>query len=259
MDLGLSGKSALVWGGSKGMGYAAARQLAMEGMNVVIAARTEATLQSAAQALSAECGREVRYVAADITKKAGREAALAACPQPDILVNNSDGYPPGDFREWTDETWHEALDMMMVGPIDMIRRVVDGMQERQFGRIINIVSRSVKVAHAELGLSNGARSGLVGFVAGLARQTVRYNVTINNVLPGAFDTDAQARHIDKLARQTGKSVDEVRKSREAGNPAGRFGKPGEVGALIAYLASSHTGYITGQSWLIDGGEYPGTY
>ncbi|MEG1201586.1 MAG: SDR family oxidoreductase, partial [Comamonas sp.] len=228
-------------------------------MNVVIAARTEATLQSAAQALSAECGREVRYVAADITKKAGREAALAACPQPDILVNNSDGYPPGDFREWTDETWHEALDMMMVGPIDMIRRVVDGMQERQFGRIINIVSRSVKVAHAELGLSNGARSGLVGFVAGLARQTVRYNVTINNVLPGAFDTDAQARHIDKLARQTGKSVDEVRKSREAGNPAGRFGKPGEVGALIAYLASSHTGYITGQSWLIDGGEYPGTY
>ncbi|MEG0923023.1 MAG: SDR family oxidoreductase [Comamonas sp.] len=259
MDLGLSGKSALVWGGSKGMGYAAARQLALEGMNVVIAARTEATLQSAAQALSAECGREVRYVAADITKKAGREAALAACPQPDILVNNSDGYPPGDFREWTDETWHEALDMMMVGPIDMIRRVVDGMQERQFGRIINIVSRSVKVAHAELGLSNGARSGLVGFVAGLARQTVRYNVTINNVLPGAFDTDAQARHIDKLARQTGKSVDEVRKSREAGNPAGRFGKPGEVGALIAYLASSHTGYITGQSWLIDGGEYPGTY
>ena len=259
MDLGLSGKHALVWGGSKGMGYAAARCLAMEGVQVVIAARTEATLQSAAQALSAECGGTVRYVVADITKKAGREAALAACPQPDILVNNSDGYPPGDFREWTDETWHEALDMMMVGPIDMIRRVVDGMQERRYGRIINIVSRSVKVAHAELGLSNGARSGLVGFVAGLARQTVRHNVTINNVLPGAFDTDAQARHIDKLARQTGKPADEVRRNREAGNPAGRFGRPDEVGALIAYLASAHTGYITGQSWLIDGGEYPGTY
>ena len=259
MDLGLSGKHALVWGGSKGMGYAAARCLAMEGVHVVIAARTEATLQSAAQALSAECGGKVRYVVADITKKAGREAALAACPQPDILVNNSDGYPPGDFREWTDETWHEALDMMMVGPIDMIRRVVDGMQERRYGRIINIVSRSVKVAHAELGLSNGARSGLVGFVAGLARQTVRHNVTINNVLPGAFDTDAQARHIDKLAKQTGKSVDEIRKSREAGNPAGRFGKPDEVGSLIADLASDKTGYVTGQSWLIDGGEYPGTY
>ena len=259
MDLGLKGKHALVWGGSKGMGYAAARCLAMEGVHVVIAARTEATLQSAAQALSAECGGTVRYVVADITKKAGREAALAACPQPDILVNNSDGYPPGDFREWTDETWHEALDMMMVGPIDMIRRVVDGMQQRGYGRIINIVSRSVKAAHAELGLSNGARSGLVGFVAGLARQTVRHNVTINNVLPGAFDTDAQARHIDKLARQTGKPADEVRRNREAGNPAGRFGRPDEVGALIAYLASAHTGYITGQSWLIDGGEYPGTY
>lgn len=259
MDLGLSGKSALVWGGSKGMGYAAARQLALEGADVVIAARTEASLQSAAQALSAECGRAVRYVVADITKKAGREAAMAACPQPDILVNNSDGYPPGDFREWTDETWHEALDMMMVGPIDMIRRVVDGMQERGYGRIINIVSRSVKVAHAELGLSNGARSGLVGFVAGLARQTVRHNVTINNVLPGAFDTDAQTRHIDKLAKQSGKPVAEIRKAREAGNPAGRFGKPEEVGALIAYLASAHTGYVTGQSWLIDGGEYPGTY
>lgn len=259
MDLGLSGKSALVWGGSKGMGYAAARQLALEGADVVIAARTEATLQNAAQALSAECGRAVRYVVADITKKSGREAAIAACPQPDILVNNSDGYPPGDFREWTDETWHEALDMMMVGPIDMIRRVVDGMQERRYGRIINIVSRSVKAPHAELGLSNGARSGLVGFVGGLARQTVRNNVTINNVLPGAFDTDAQTRHIDKLAKLSGKPAAEVRQTREAANPAGRFGRPDEVGALIAYLASDLTGYVTGQSWLMDGGEYPGAY
>ena len=259
MDLGLTGKAALVWGGSKGMGYAAARQLALEGAEVVIAARTEASLQAAAQALTAECGRTVRYVMADITKKAGREAALAACPEPDILVNNSDGYPPGDFRDWTDETWHEALDMMMVGPIDMMRRVVDGMQQRGYGRIINIVSRSVKAAHAELGLSNGARSGLVGFVAGLARQTVRHNVTINNVLPGAFDTDAQARHIHKLAQQSGQSAAQVRQSREAANPAGRFGRPEEVGALIAYLASQHSGYVTGQSWLIDGGEYPGTY
>lgn len=259
MDLGLNGKSALVFGGSKGMGHAAARRLALEGADVVIAARTEATLHQAAEALSRECGRPVRHVVADITQQAGREAALAACPAPDILVNNADGYPPGDFREWSSDTWHEALDMMMVGPIDMIRRVVDGMQQRRFGRIVNIVSRSVKAPHAELGLSNGARAGLVGFVGGVARQTVRHNVTINNVLPGAFDTDAQARHIDKLARQSGKSVEEVRKSREAANPAGRFGNPDEVGALIAYLASVHTGYITGQNWLIDGGEYPGTY
>jgi len=259
MDLGLKGRSALVFGGSKGMGRAAARRLALEGAEVVIAARTEATLRQAAEALAQECGCPVRHVVADITRAAGREAALAACPAPDILVNNGDGYPPGDFREWSSDTWHEALDMMMVGPIDMIRRVVDGMQQRRFGRIINIVSRSVKAPHAELGLSNGARAGLVGFVGGLARQTVRHNVTINNVLPGAFDTDAQARHIDKLARQSGTSVQEVRKSREAANPAGRFGNPDEVGALIAYLASAHTGYITGQNWLIDGGEYPGTY
>lgn len=259
MDLGLKGKSALVFGGSKGMGRAAARRLALEGAEVVIAARTEATLRQAAEALAQECGRPVRHVVADITRAAGREAALAACPAPDILVNNADGYPPGDFREWSSDTWHEALDMMMVGPIDMIRRVVDGMQQRRFGRIINIVSRSVKAPHAELGLSNGARAGLVGFVGGLARQTVRHNVTINNVLPGAFDTDAQARHIDKLAALAGKSVAEIRRSREAANPAGRFGRPDEVGALIAYLASDLAGYVTAQSWLIDGGEYPGAY
>ncbi|MBS0292576.1 MAG: SDR family oxidoreductase [Proteobacteria bacterium] len=259
MDLNISGRTALVFGGSKGMGYAAARQLAREGVNVVIAARTEAVLQSAARALTDETGCAVRYVVADITKPTGRDAALSACPAPDILVNNADGYPPGDFRDWTDAVWHEALDMMMVGPIEMIRRVVDGMQERRFGRIINIVSRSVKAPHAELGLSNGARSGLVGFVAGLARQTVRHNVTINNVLPGAFDTDAQARHIAKLSALTGKPAVEVRREKEGHNPAGRFGRPEEIGALIAYLASDLTGYVTGQSWLMDGGEYPGTY
>ena len=259
MDLGLKGKHALVWGGSKGMGYAAARCLAMEGVHVVIAARTEATLQSAAQALSQECGSTVRYVVADITKKAGREAALAACPQPDILVNNSDGYPPGDFREWTDETWHEALDMMMVGPIDMIRRVVDGMQERHYGRIVNIVSRSVKVAHAELGLSNGARSGLVGFVAGLARQTVRHNVTINNLLPGVFATDAQRRHIEGMLETTGKSFEQLWQERGTNNPAGRFGQPEEIGALCAFVCSAQAGYLCGQNLMIDGGAYTGTF
>ncbi|MCD0503326.1 SDR family oxidoreductase [Bordetella petrii] len=259
MELGLHNRSALVFGGSQGMGRATARQLALEGAHVVIAARTLETLRTAAQALSAEAGRNVGYVVADITTAQGHEAALSACPAPDILVTNADGFPPGDFRDWDKATWHAALDAMMLGPIELIRRVVDGMQQRGYGRIVNIVSRSVKAPHAELGLSNGARAGLIGFVGGLARQTIRHNVTINNVLPGAFDTRAQHRHIEKLAETTGRAYDDIRQARMAGNPAGRFGRPEEVGALVAYLASDLAGYITGQSWLIDGGEYPGTY
>lgn len=259
MDLQIAGKHALVFGGSKGMGYAAACQLALEGVHVVIAARTESTLTAAAGQLSASTGQQVRHVVADITTPAGRAAALGACPQPDILVNNADGYPPGDFRGWDNAMWHQALEIMMLAPIDMIRLVVDGMCQRQYGRIINIVSRSVKAPHAELGLSNGARSGLVGFVGGLARQTIRDKVTINNVLPGAFDTDAQARHIDKLAQLSNQSVQTVRLAKQAQNPAGRFGQPQEIGSLIAWLASAHAGYVTGQSWLMDGGEYPGVY
>ncbi|MET1115027.1 MAG: SDR family oxidoreductase [Comamonas sp.] len=259
MDLQIAARSALVFGGSKGMGYAAARQLALEGVQVVIAARTESTLQGASAHLSQECGLQVRHVVADITTEAGRLAALHACPAPDILVTNGDGFAPGDFHDWDSAVWHRALDMMMVGPIEMIRLVVDGMRARRYGRIINIVSRSVKAPHAELGLSNGARSGLVGFCAGLARQTIRDNVTINNVLPGAFDTDAQTRHLEKLALGQGKTMAQIRESKQALNPAGRFGRPEEVGALIAYLSSNHAGYVNGQSWLIDGGEYPGVF
>jgi len=258
MELGIQDRSALVFGGSRGMGRATARRLALEGARVVIAARTLQTLRAAAQSLSAEAGRPVEYVVADITTPEGQDAALAACPAPDILVTNADGFPPGDFRDWDKTTWHAALDAMMLGPIELIRRVVDGMQQRGYGRIINIVSRSVKAPHADLGLSNGARAGLVGFVGGLARQTVRHNVTINNVLPGAFDTSAQQRHIEKLAQTTGRPYEEIRQARMAANPAGRFGEADEVGALIAYLASDLAGYVTGQSWLIDGGEYPGT-
>lgn len=259
MDLQISGKTALVFGGSKGMGYAAARQLSLEGVEVVIAARTASTLASAAQQIQAETCVPVRYVVADITRQEGRQAAIDACPSLDILITNADGYPPGDFRDWDNAKWHAALEMMMLAPIEMIRLVVDGMRSRRFGRIINIVSRSVKAPHAELGLSNGARSGLIGFVGGLARQTVRDNVTINNVLPGAFDTDAQARHIQKLALLNGQEFAQVRQDKETQNPAGRFGRPEEMGTLIAYLASVQAGYVTGQSWLMDGGEYPGLY
>lgn len=259
MDLGIAGKTALVFGGSKGMGRACARQLALEGVRVVIAARTVATLEQAAAEMSLQTGQPVRFVAADITTEAGRDAALAACPSPDILINNADGKPPGDFRQWTAADWHGAIDSMMLGPIEMMRRTVDGMMERRFGRIVNIVSRSVKTPQLELGLSNGARSGLVGFVAGLARQTVRQNVTINNLLPGVFATDAQRHHILGMLESTGKSFEQLWAERGGNNPAGRFGEADEMGALCAFVCSARAGYITGQNILIDGGAYPGTF
>ena len=259
MDLGIRGRHALVFGGSRGMGLACARQLASEGVQVIIAARTESTLAHAATGLSEASGQPVRYVVADLTTEAGRQAALAACPAPDILVNNADGAPPGDFRQWSRADWHVALDSMMLGPIDMIRSVVDGMMERRFGRIVNIVSRSVKTPQPKLGLSNGARSGLVGFVAGLARQTVRHNVTINNLLPGVFATDAQRRHIEGMLETTGKSFEQLWQERGANNPAGRYGQPEEIGALCAFVCSAQAGYLCGQNLMIDGGAYPGTF
>jgi 3-oxoacyl-[acyl-carrier protein] reductase len=259
MDFGIAGKTALVFGGSKGMGRACAHQLSAEGVQVVIAARTLATLEQAAAEISAQTGQLVRFVAADITTEAGRDAALAACPAPDILINNADGKAPGDFREWTLADWHSAIDSMMLGPIEMMRRTVDGMMARRFGRVVNIVSRSVKTPQLELGLSNGARSGLVGFVAGLARQTVRHNVTINNLLPGVFATDAQRHHILGMLESTGKTFEQLWQERGSNNPAGRFGRAEELGALCAFVCSAHAGYITGQNLLIDGGAYPGTF
>ncbi len=259
MDLGISGRTALVFGGSRGMGRAIAERLSSEGVHVVIAARTEATLSAAAAEIGAQTGNTVRYVISDITTEAGRDAALAACPSPDILLNNADGPEPGDFRNWRPEDWHSAIDAMMVGPIEMMRRTVDGMVERRFGRIVNIVSRSVKTPQLELGLSNGARSGLVGFVAGLARQTVRHNVTVNNLLPGVFATDAQRRHIRGMLESTGKSFDQLWEERGSNNPAGRMGRAEEIGALCAFVCSAHAGYMTGQSLLMDGGGYPGTF
>lgn len=259
MDLGLAGKKALIFGGSRGMGKACAQQLSQEGVHVTIAARNADTLAAAAAELNALGGAPVAWVVADLTQAAGRDAALAALPDPDILLLNADGPVPGDFREWTPEVWHAALDSMMVGPIDMMRRCVDGMVARKFGRIISIVSRSVKTPQLEMGLSNGARSGLVGFAAGLARQTVAHNVTVNNILPGVFATDAQRNHIAAMVPMTGKSFEQLWDERSRSNPAGRYGQPEEVGALCAYLASVYSGFITGQSILIDGGGYPGTY
>jgi 3-oxoacyl-[acyl-carrier protein] reductase len=233
--------------------------LAKEGVDVTIVARTRDVLEQTCDEIRAATGVKVVPVVGDITTAAGRQAAVAACPDPDILLNNADGPVPGDFRMWTRNDWHDALDAMMLGPIEMIRLTVDGMMMRGFGRIINIVSRSVKIPQLELGLSNGARSGLVGFVGGLARQTVAHNVTINNLLPGIFDSDAQRRHIEGMLEESGKSFDEIWRARAAANPAKRYGRPAELGAYCAFLCSEHAGFVTGQNLLVDGGSYPGTF
>jgi 3-oxoacyl-[acyl-carrier protein] reductase len=259
MDLGIEGRKALLSGASRGLGKACALALAQEGVDVTIMARTRDVLERTCEEIRSATGVRVTPVVGDITTAEGRKAALAACPAPDILLNNADGPLPGDFRTWTREDWISALDAMMLGPIEMIRLTVDGMMARGFGRVINIVSRSVKISQLELGLSNGARSGLVGFVAGLARQTVAHNVTVNNLLPGIFDSDAQRRHIEGMLEEGGKSFDDIWRERAAANPAKRYGRPAELGAYCAFLCSTNAGFITGQNLLIDGGSYPGTY
>jgi 3-oxoacyl-[acyl-carrier protein] reductase len=259
VDLGIRGRTGIVCGASRGLGRACATALACEGVALTIVARGSAALAAAAQEIAAASGVTVTPVAADITTAEGRTAVLAACPAPDILVNNADGRLPGDFRTWTREDWIDALDTMMLCHIEMMRLTVDGMMARGFGRIVNIVSRSVKIPQIELGLSNGARSGLVGFAAGLARETVARNVTINNLLPGIFDSNAQREHVAAMVAASGKTFEELWWARAAGNPAGRFGRPEELGDYCAFLCGASAGFITGQNLLIDGGSYPGTY
>jgi len=258
MDLGIRGKTALVCAASKGLGKACALALAREGVEITIVARTREPLEATAEEIRA-AGARVTAVAADIATEAGRQAALSACPAPDILVTNAGGPPPGDFRDWTRADWIAALDANMLTPIELIKATLDGMIARRFGRIVNMTSSAVKAPIDVLGLSNGARSGLTGFVAGLARKTVRHNVTINNLLPGPFATDRQRALVEAAAKSGGKTFEQVWAERAAANPAGRFGDPQEFGALCAYLCSRHAGFITGQNILIDGGAYPGTF
>ena len=258
MDLGIRGKTALVCAASKGLGKGCAASLAREGVNLVITARGAEALEATAVELR-KLGVGVKTVAGDITTPAGREAALKACPSPDILINNAGGPPPGDFKDWDRETWVKALDANMITPILLMRAVVDGMIARKFGRIVNITSGAVKAPIPELGLSNGARTGLTGFVAGLARKTVRHNVTINSLLPGPFETDRLRSNLAFNAQKAGKTVEEIRKIRSEANPAGRFGTVEEFGDACAYLCSAQAGYITGQNLLLDGGSYPGTF
>ena len=257
MDLGIAGKKALVCGASAGLGLACAQALVREGVEVVIVARTEGPLRDAAESLRSLDGGDVHWVAADVTTAEGRARVLAAHPEFDIVVTNAGGPPPGDFRNWDREVWLKALDANMLAPIELIKATVDGMMARGFGRILNITSSAVKAPVDGLGLSNGARSGLTGFVAGLARSTVGRGVTINNLLPGTFDTARLAGNFAAQAQREGRSVDDVRTARLQKHPAHRFGQPSELGATCAFLCSVHAGYINGQNVLLDGGSFAG--
>ena len=259
MDLGIAGKKALVCAASKGLGKACAFALARNGVEVTIIARNREALEATAREIASSTRTVVHPVAADITTPDGRKQALAAVPDPDILVNNAGGPPPGDFRDWTREHWIAALDANMLTPIELIKATVDGMISRKFGRIINITSSAVKAPIDILGLSNGARTGLTGFVAGIARKTIRHNVAINNLLPGPFETERLRATIQASAKAANKSFEQVWEERKASNPAGRFGDPAEFGEVCAFLCSIHAGYITGQNLLLDGGAYPGTF
>ena len=262
MDLGIAGKWALVGGASKGLGYGCAQALAREGVNVVMVARGAEALQAAAASLQAEApGAQVIAVPVDITTPAGREAIFARRKDFDSVVTNAGGPPPGDFRDWDREAWIKAVDANMLTPIELIKATVDGMAARGYGRIINITSSAVKAPIDILGLSNGARSGLTGFVAGVARnpRIAAKGVTINNLLPGAFATDRLKATMVGAAQKSGKSIDEVADARRKTIPAQRFGTPEEFGAVCAFLCSQQAGYINGQNVLTDGGAYPGTY
>ena len=274
MDMGIAGRWALVGGASKGLGWGCAQALACEGVNVVMVARSAAPLEASAEQLRADLAQDkqarglqntkIITVAADITTVSGRDAIFAAPGGPgcdfDIVVTNAGGPPTGDFRTWDRDAWLAAIDANMLTPIELIKATVDGMAARGFGRVINITSSAVKSPIDILGLSNGARSGLTGFVAGVARSSLAARgVTMNNLLPGIFDTDRLAGNFAAVAKNTGKTPQEVRNARIAALPGKRLGHPQEFGAYCAFLCSVHGGYINGQNLLIDGGSYPGTF
>ncbi len=259
MDLGIAGKNALVCASSKGLGRACALSLAREGAHVWMNGRSEETLERAAGEVRETAGGRVHTICCDITTVEGRGMALEAIgPQIDILVNNAGGPPPGDFRDWGLEDWQKAVNANMLTPIELIKATVDTMAERGFGRIVNITSSAVKAPISTLGLSNGARAGLTGFVAGVARQVAARGVTINGILPGPFNTDRLRSGIQYNAEKAGIEFDAAFKQRSEANPARRFGDPSEFGELCAYLCSAQAGYINGQNIVIDGGAYPGT-
>ena len=258
MDLGIKDKKAIVCAASKGLGKACAMSLAHNGVDLVINSRTASDLEATAAEIRAATGRTVTAIAADITTAEGRAKVLAACPAPDILVNNAGGPPRGDFREWNEADWMKAVNGNMITPIMLIKSVVDGMIARKFGRIVNITSGSVKSPIPELGMSNGARAGLTGFVGGLARQVARHNVTINGLLPGPFLTDRLRSGMIEAARKANRPPEEILAERSKTNPTGRVGDPFEFGEACAFLCAASSGFIVGQNLLLDGGAFNST-
>ena len=258
MDLGIKGKKAIVCAASKGLGKGCAMKLAEDGVDLTICARTAGPLEETAQEIRQQTGVSVTALPVDITTQAGRDAILEACPTPDILINNAGGPPTGDFKDFTMDDWRQAVESNMITPIAMIHATVYGMMDRGFGRILNITSYSVKMPISALEMSNGARAGLTGAVAALARKSAAKNVTINGLLPGPFDTDRLRGTSTKISEASGRSFDEVHQERMQGVPAKRFGTADEFGAMAAFLCSAHAGYMTGQNIVMDGGSYPGT-
>ena len=259
MDLGISGRTAIVCASSRGLGKGCAHALAQEGVNVIINGRDEATLEAAAEDIARDTDVKVIPVAADVSTPEGQKALLAAAPEPDILVNNNGGPPRKDYSALDRDAMVQGVVMNMVTPIELIQAVIGPMMDRKFGRIVNITSASVKRPLSGLDLSSGARAGLTAFLAGVARQVAANNVTINHILPGAFDTDRLRSGLQGAADAQGVSIEDVAEQRKAAIPVGRFGDPAEFGKACAFLCSAHAGYITGQNLLIDGGDFQGAF
>jgi 3-oxoacyl-[acyl-carrier protein] reductase len=258
MDLGIAGRKAIVCASSRGLGRACAEALAEAGCEVVLNGRDRAVLDATAEAIRSATGAKITAVAGDVATPDGQKALLAACPDPDILVNNNGGPPFKDFRELSREQMIDGVVANMIVAVELIQKTIDPMIRRKFGRIVNITSSSVKMPLAGLDLSSGARAGLTAFLTGVARSVAGSNVTINNILPGMFDTDRLQSNFTAAAKRRNVSVDEAKQERVATVPAGRVGNPAEFGAACAFLCSAHAGYIVGQNLLIDGGVYPGT-
>lgn len=259
MDLGVAGRQALLTGSSRGLGKACALALAAEGVNVTINGRQEETLVATADEIRRATGVEVVAVTADINSQEGRVKLLDACPQPDILVNNNWGPPPGHWEEFEYQDWLAAVEANMLAPIMMIRAVVGGMKERRFGRIVNITSQMVKSPFSVMALSAAARTGLTAAVKALSREVVQYNVTINNLLPERIDTERQVYMAKQRAKSAGITYEEARREIIESIAAKRMGRPEEFGAACAFLCSAHAGYISGQNLQLDGGSYRGTF
>jgi 3-oxoacyl-[acyl-carrier protein] reductase len=257
MDLGLAGRKAIVCASSRGLGRACAHKLAEAGCEVVINGLNRDRLEATAADLRQATGAKIIAVAADVGTPDGQKALFAACPEPDILVNNNAGPPFRDFRELDRQKMLDGVTANMVVAIELTQKVIDPMIRNKFGRIVNITSGSVKAPLVGLDLSSGARAGLTAFMAGVARSVAGSNVTINFLLPGAFDTDRLRSNIEATAKKQGAPVEQVSAVRAASIPAKRFGTPDEFGAACAFLCSAQAGYITGQNLLIDGGAFPG--